>query len=166
MKRLAGPIFFLLLIAGAGFLAWRLLFPNPEVVIRKRLGALATVASIASNEAPAARMLNAQKLSTFFASDARIHVEVPGHSEQVFNGVDEIRGAAMAARTGLNSLKVEFPDIVVSLGPDKTTALVELTAKGTVPGDKEIYVQELKGTLKKIDGDWLITNVETVKTLR
>jgi hypothetical protein len=166
MKRLLGLIVMLVVVAGTGFFAWRILFPNPEAVIRKRLGDLARAASIASNEAPAARLLNAQKLSTFFAADARIRVEIPGHSEQAFNGVDEIRAAAMAARSGLNALRVEFPDIILTLGPDKTSALVELTAKGTVPGDKELYVQELKGTLKKIEGNWLITNVETVKTLR
>jgi hypothetical protein len=32
-------------------------------------------------------------------------------------------------------------------------------------GDKDYYVQEMKFTFQKIGGDWLITRVETVRTL-
>jgi hypothetical protein len=152
-------------VLGLGIWAWQYFFPGPEKAVRKRLDELARIASIAPNEAPAARMLNAQKLTTFFSSDVKITVELSSHGQQVFNGIDELRGAAMAARSTLTALKVEFPDINVTIGPDKRTAFVELTARGVVPGDKEIYVQELKATFKKIEGDWLIVRVETVKTL-
>jgi hypothetical protein len=34
-----------------------------------------------------------------------------------------------------------------------------------MPGEKDPVPQEMKLSLKKIDGDWLVQRVETVKTL-
>jgi hypothetical protein len=62
-------------------------------------------------------------------------------------------------------LKVEFPDMNISLGADGQTAKVNLTGKGTVPGERDISAQEFNFMLKKVDGKWLIYQVETVKTL-
>ena len=70
----------------------------------------------------------------------------------------------MGARTALAGLNVEFLDVSVSVGPDQESATANLTAKAKVPGE-DFMVQELKFTLKKIQGAWLILRVETVKTL-
>ena len=86
-------------------------------------------------------------------------------SQRTLTGRDEITQAAMGARSGVSALKVEFLDVTVIVGPDRQSAVADLTAKAQVPGDKDFTVQELKFTLKKMDGEWLITRVETVKTL-
>ncbi|HEY2082608.1 MAG TPA: hypothetical protein VGI88_07460, partial [Verrucomicrobiae bacterium] len=65
----------------------------------------------------------------------------------------------------LTSLKVEFPDMNVTIDPGGGTAKVNLTAKATVPGEKDISAQEFNFLIKKVDGKWLIYKVETVKTL-
>ena len=54
----------------------------------------------------------------------------------------------MSARSGVDSLHVEFPGMVVRIGPDATTAVAELTARGRI-GSGEEFVQELRLTLKK-----------------
>jgi hypothetical protein len=72
---------------------------------------------------------------------------------------------AVAARSQRNSLSIEFPDIKVTVAPDKNSAVVYLTAKGKVSGQKDIYVQELRLRMIKIKRDWLIDQIETVKTL-
>ena len=64
----------------------------------------------------------------------------------------------------MHGLTVEFLDINVTVGPDQKSAVANLTAKAKVPGE-DFMVQELKFTLKKIQGAWLILRVETVKTL-
>jgi hypothetical protein len=53
----------------------------------------------------------------------------------------------------------------VTVAPDKQSAVANLTAKGNVPGDKDLLVQEMKFKLKKVGRSWYIQRIETVKTL-
>ena len=162
-------LFRIILIAGViavGFWAWHWLFPGPEQVIRKQLLQLARFATIAANESQLGRMGNAQKLATFFTADAELVVDVPGRLQHTFNGRDEIRDAAVGVRATLRSLSVELFDMVVTVGPDNQTAVVQLTAKATMPGENVPEVQRIKAEFKKVDGEWLINRAETVKALR
>ncbi len=152
-------------LALIGFWVWRTFFPGPEQLIRRRMEAVARTASFSPNESPLAKLSNAQKLTTFCADRVEITVDVPGQSQRTFNGRDELMQAAIGARSVVSALKVEFFDLTVTLGPDRTSAVVNLTAKGKIPEERDFMVQELKFTFKKINGDWLINRVETVKTL-
>lgn len=144
---------------------WFLLFPSPQHIIRKQLKGLAATASFRGNEGPLAKAYNAEKLSGYFATDVVVVVDIPGHGQQSFEGLDTVLQAAMAARQSLSGLKAEFLDINVTVGPDKQSATVNLTAKGTVPGESDFFVQEMKFAFKKVDGKWLISKVETIRTL-
>ncbi|HZR17798.1 MAG TPA: hypothetical protein VFE51_10760 [Verrucomicrobiae bacterium] len=157
---------FLGTLCAALFCSWHWLFPSPQQVIRKRLSQLAAAASIAPNEAPLVKLAKAQRLSTFFAMDARVNVDIPGRAVQGFNGRDEIQQAAIGARAILNTLKVEFVDVVVEVGPDKKSARAHLTATANLPGEKIPEVQELEIGFTNIDREWLINQAQTIKTLR
>ena len=63
------------------------------------------------------------------------------------------------------SLSIEFPDIKVAVAPDGNSAVVYLTAKAKVSRPPETYFQELRVRMIRIKRDWLINQVETVKTL-
>jgi len=166
MKRWFARVTWLAVLAAAVVLGWRYFFPNPERVIRQELGQLARAASIVPNEAPLTKLAKAQKVISFFANDAQISVDVPGRSVLTFSGQEDLRQAALGARSMLNSLKVDFFDIVVTVAPDKLTAVADLTATASLPGEKIPEVQELEVHFKKIDHDWLIQRVDFVKTLR
>jgi hypothetical protein len=142
-----------------------LLFPPTEVVVRRRLQELAVVASYASNEAPLAQVANAQNLAAFFTPEVQISLEVPGNAVQTATERDDVFKAAMGARTMMNSLRIDFYDIVVMVENGNLGAVANLTAKIKVPTDRDYYVQELRFHLRKVDGKWLIDRVETVKTL-
>ncbi|MCU0785936.1 MAG: nuclear transport factor 2 family protein, partial [Verrucomicrobia bacterium] len=144
---------------------WTVLFPSPEKIIRKQLAEVARCASFVANEGPLARAGNVAKLAGYFSADAQLSFDVPGHGPHALTGRDEIIQAAMGARSAVGALVVEFPDVNVTLATDKQSATVDLTAKAKIPGERDFYVQEMKFTLKKKDGDWLIIRVETVKTL-
>jgi ketosteroid isomerase-like protein len=152
------------LLAGLAIWGWRVLFPGAEAVIRKQLYEMARTASFGPSEGPLAKVNNAQRLTSFFSPDLKINVDVPGQARHTFNGREELLRASMSARSGVDSLHVEFPGMVVRVGPDATTAVAELTARGRIGGGEE-FVQELRLTLKKNGRQWLITRVETVKTL-
>jgi hypothetical protein len=149
-----------------GFWVWHVLFPGPEQRIRKQLTELARTATIGSNESQLGRVANAQKLTMFFTPDAELVVDVPGRLQHTFNGHDEIREAAVGTRAALRSLQVEFFDMVITVSPDKQTAVAQLTAKATMPGENVPEVQRIKAEFKSVNGEWLINRAETVKALR
>src|SRR5207245_5446078 len=100
-----------LLLAGLitlGLWGWRVWFPSPQQVIRKRLAELAQAASFSSNEAPLAKLAAVQKLPAFFTAEVEITVEAPSRYQQTFNGRDELLQAALVTRTAMVVLNVEF----------------------------------------------------------
>ena len=147
-----------------GIWSWSFFFPSPEKVIRKRLVELAKTASFSSKEGLVSKALNANNLADFFTVKVEVTVEVPGEQHTLI-GRGELLQAFAAVRSRFSSLTVEFPDIKVSVAPDGTSAVVKLTARGIVPGDRDSYLQELRMRLVKIKRDWLINQVETVKSL-
>jgi hypothetical protein len=147
-----------------GIWSWGVFFPSPEKVIRKRLGELAKAASFSSKEGLLATAWNASMLADFFTEDVEVTVEVPG-TQHTLSGRAELLQAAAGARSAVSSLSIEFPDIKVTVAPDRTSAVVNLTARGKVPGERDYYLQELRMRMVKVKRDWLINQVETVKTL-
>lgn len=152
-------------LAGAGYWFWLTFLPTPQQVIQKRLNALARAATFPPREAALARLANARSLASFFTTDVEVNVDIPGRSLQTFNGRDEVLQAAVGVHSSLNGLTVDFFDILLTVAPDKQSAVASLTARARIPGEKDFYVQELKLSLRKVEGDWLIFRVETVKTL-
>ena len=140
-------------------------FPSPERAIRARLTQLAKSASFGGKESPVAAMANAQRAAGFFMEDVQIRVELPGRIAATVSGRDDVREKTMALRSFGGGLQVEFLDINVTVAPDKNSAEANLTLKGRIAGEKDLIVQELKMLLNKIEGDWKIKRVETVKTL-
>jgi SnoaL-like domain len=145
---------------------WRAFFPSPEQIVRKRLIGLAQVASFAPNEASLMKVARAQKLASFFTSDAEITVDLPGHFPQSINGREEVLQVAMSARTMLKAIKVQFLDIGVKLDDDREAGVAHFTVKADVAGENTPQVEELEAQFKKLGGDWLIKRVQNVRTLR
>ena len=150
----------LLIVAG-----WRIFFPHPEKVIRRRLTELASLLSFGSKEGQLAKALNAQKAAGYFTDDTEIVVELSGYGSMKINGRNDLSQAFLAARSQLPTVEVSSCDMNVTLAPNKQAAVVNLTAKGRVPSNRDLQVMELKVSLKLVDGKWLIRKVETVKTL-
>jgi hypothetical protein len=152
-------------LIGLGFWGWRILFPSPQKVIRSRLMKLATTLSFEPRDGELSRAFSAQKIPEFFTPDATIVVDIRGYGQRSLNGPDELQQAALAYMHTLRGLKIELLDINITLDPDKQTAVANLTGKATVSGEPDFYVQEFNFKFKKVDGQWLIYKVETVKTL-
>jgi len=155
----------LVALIAAGVWLWTILFPSPETVIRKRLAQAASEASFNSGENPLISAARAENLAGRFGTNVEININVPEYCRQEFVGRDEITQAAAGVRMRLSSLKVEFPDVSVTVSPDKQSAVADVAMKVQAAGDKDFNVQEMKFTFQKIGGDWLITRVETVRTL-
>ncbi|HXT10760.1 MAG TPA: hypothetical protein VN873_04290 [Candidatus Angelobacter sp.] len=152
-------------IIGLGFWLWTILFPTPEKVIRSRLNAFAKTISFEAGSGMISKTYSAQKAAGFFTTNVDVELNLAGYETVTLHGRDEVLQIAMASRSRLTALKVEFPDMNITLAPDGQTAKVNLTAKATMPEERDISAQEFDFKLKKVNGVWLIDHVETVKTL-
>jgi hypothetical protein len=152
-------------LAALGVWLWTTLFPGPKKVIRQRLTELARTVSFSPNESDWARAAAARSLAGFFSTNVELNVELPELTRYHLMDREEIARAALFARSKAEGLKVRFLDINVTVVPDKQSAVADLTVEANVSGEADPMVQEMKFTLHKIDGQWLITRIETVHTL-
>jgi hypothetical protein len=153
-----------LAVAALGVWLWLVLFPSPEKVIAGQFEKLARAASVRPGEGSLPRLIGAQKVGGFFSTNVEIDIDMPARQQQGAMSRDDIVQAVLAAHLA-DGLTVKFPDINVTVGADKETAQADLTVEAQVPGEQDMMVQEMKFTLRKIDGKWLITRVQTVRTL-
>jgi hypothetical protein len=148
-----------------GIWGWRHFFPSAETAVRRQLQEVARLTSFSPGESGISKGLALNSLMDDCTDDIEISVDIQGYQRQSMAGKDELHTAASVVRLHLNSLKVEFLDMNIDVAPNKQTAVIDLTAKIRVPGEQEFFPQELKFTMKKVDGKWLIRKIETVKTL-
>lgn len=153
-------------VAAVGWWLWTVLFPNPQQIIRNRLNTVARLASFPPNEGNITHVAKIQRLGQFFAEDVQIMVDVPGVESHTFTSRAELMQMVAVTKHMADGLKAELLDMNVEMGSGADSALVDTTLKARMAGENELIVQELKITFKKIKGDWLITRVETVKTLK
>jgi hypothetical protein len=156
-------LFLLAAVIVAGVWLWTILFPGPETIVRKRLVQAASEVSFQSGENPLISAARAENLASHFGTNIEININVPEFGRQEFVGRAEIAQAAAGVHMRLSSLKVEFPDVSVTVAPDKLSAVADVAMKVQAAGQKDFDVQEMKFTFQKIGGDWLITRVETVR---
>jgi acyl CoA:acetate/3-ketoacid CoA transferase alpha subunit len=152
-------------LAALGVWLWTVLFPNPENVVRKRLAELARTVSSSPNESDLARLASARSVAGFFAANVELNVDLPELGRRNSMDREEITQAALMGRSRAGGLQVKFPDINITVAPDKQSAVADLTVEANVSGEHDSMVREMKFTLRKTDGQWLITRVETVRTL-
>ena len=152
-------------IGGLGFWLWAILFPSPEKIILERISSFAATCTFNAQDGNITRAGKVSNLIGYFSADAQVAVDIQGMGTGALSGRDEIREAAAVGFTRLDSLKVEFLDANAKVAADKLGAEVNCTGKFSVGKSKDIGVQEVRFQFKKIEGNWLITHIETVKTL-
>lgn len=154
----------MLAVAALGVWLWLVLFPSPEKVIAGQFEKLARAASVRPGEGYLPRLIGAQKVGGFFSDSVEVNIDLPGRQQHATMSRDDIVQAMLAADSS-GGLTVKFPDINVAVGADKETAQADITVEARVPGGQDMMVQAMKFTLRKIAGKWLITRVQTVRTL-
>ncbi len=152
----------LALVAAAGFWIWRTFFPSPEVVIRRRLQKLASLASFSQGEGDLSKLAGARAVPDYFAPEVDVMLDAPGHLHHDFHTRDQISDAALASRQA-QSLSVKFPDINVIVNGDGLTAVSDVTLDARVAGDPDEIIEELKMTWIRTNDTWLIAKVQSVQ---
>ena len=155
-------IFFAAVIA-LGVWLWTIFFPAPEKVIRHRLARLAADASFTSGQGTFSRIAGGESVAGFFSTNVEINLNVPGYEPVTFANRAEITQAALGVHERLRSLSVKFPDVNVTLAPDKKSAVADVTLDAAISGERDAIVQELKISFQNTTDGWLITRLETVR---
>jgi hypothetical protein len=163
--KLARHLVLMAVVAGLGFWLWTVFFPSPEKMIRKEIAGLAATATLKSGDSNLMRAAKAANLAGLFATNAQIILNVPDLPNRTLSGREEIQETALGGLANIPTLNVKFLDVNVRISADKQTADVDCTGEVNAGDKRDFGVQELHFQFKKIDGDWLITLAETVKTL-
>jgi hypothetical protein len=166
VKRVAQLGLVLVLVVG-GFWLWRSMFPSDESQIQRVLLELASAASMNGGEGNISRIRRVDRVTDCLTSDVVIRFAPEGGRGVVFNGRDEVQGAAVAAGQTGRSVVVEFVDIdVAPVASGAESAKAVLTAKVQVVGERDFGVQALKVEMAKDKGfGWRLKLLETFSPL-
>jgi len=159
----------LLILVGAGFLAWLTynhFFPNEEKRIRKMLTNLASAASIPEKKNPLGAFSAISKVQDCFETNVEIKVEsrFEGFKGNI-SGREELMEFVKLAWARYSNVKVEFLDITVTIDPSNDSATAMLTTKVTKTGERDFLFQEFEVKLLKHEGDWRIAQMTPMKVL-
>ena len=135
-------VFRLLLLAAVAVACvwlWTVLFPGPEKIIRKQLASVAAEASFTAGENPLLMANRAKNLASRFGTNVEININLPKRGQHGFLGRAEITQAAATMHSKFGSLKVEFLDVSVTVGPDKQSATADLTVNAQSDTDKDFF---------------------------
>jgi len=152
-------------LAALGFWLWTVFFPGPERIIRKQLAGLAADISFSQSQSDLVKIAHAQSVAGFFADNVVMNITIPGHDMQTTMGHDEITQAVLTSRQAATGIDLKFPDVNITVAPDKNSATADVTVDATVSGERNAVLQEMKFTFEKTDGKWLIDQVETVQVI-
>jgi hypothetical protein len=162
--KLAIRLILLAIASGLCVWLWIYLHPTPQEAIRRQLVALAKCATLEKREGNVPATLRADEFSEFFGREVALNLEPRAVFADSIERSEIARGV-FAIRTTYRSLDVKIFDPVITIGADQKSAIVELTVNVAGDGDRHLLVQEMKFTMKEVDGNWQIIRVETVKTL-
>jgi len=153
-------------LSTVGVMSSCMLLPGEERKIARRLDELAEAASVNADESPVIRAAGGARIGRYFTEHAVIQMDADAEPIQ---GRDTVVALASQARAAAADLKVRFTDVEIRV-PDSGTATAHLTlivsGRSQVDAGDSTDGRELALTLQKIDGDWLISRAETLRTLQ
>ena len=155
----------LAIVAALGYWLWTVFFPGPEKLIQRKVTSLATTVTFNAEDSALIRAAKAASVVDYFTTAAEISVELSEMASHTLSGREEIRETALAGFTNVRALNVQFLDVTVRMGADRQIADVNCTAKVSAGDNKDYDLRELHFQFKKVDGNWLISRLETLKTL-
>jgi hypothetical protein len=131
-------------------------------VIHRRLDALAETASVTTNETDIDRLARAARLGTFVTDDVMIRSDV----SSFVGGKQAVVGLALQGAAADGPMTVAFDDVQISV-TDPATATVLVTVRVTTdnPQVEPPRPRQVNATLSKVNGLWLLSRAEVLRTL-
>jgi hypothetical protein len=142
------------------------LFPNDDAQIRSVLERIAeAVGSGAEQQGDVSRLARAAAVRNQL--DPQITVDA-GPPFSRMSGRDAIIGTIARMNGTVSDLEVVFADVQITVDPTRSSAKVYLTAQAQYRdggGARGLEARELDLTFRRLDGDWVVSDVARVRTL-
>lgn len=150
-------------------LVWGLwyFFPSRERQVKRQFGALSSWATKTGDEGALASAQTARQAREFFADPCEWNAEAFSLSGRV--SLDDITRYDFAARSRFTRLRLTFYDVGVDFDPAGmavVTATARIEAAPHGGGDTLNETHEVRCSLVKEDGRWLINAVTVVAVLK
>ena len=129
--------------------------------IQRQLDALAQSASVSAAETAVQRLARASRLGAFFAEDVMIRTDQ--NASSFVGGRQAVMELAAQAPAAYGPIKVSLDDVQIGISESSTASVyvtVNVTANG--PEGRLLETRQVSGTLRKVDGEWLISQVEVL----
>lgn len=153
-------------IAAVAFGIWALI-PSEEERIRKVIEKARN--AVSAENRPGGNLdvfARVGELTSCLTRDIEVRADVFGGLSGSINGIDEVRATAASLPQQLPGLRVALSEIVVTV-TDSKSARVSLVANiDTGTQQRTPVVQEFKLAMRKFEGRWYISRIETVRALR
>src|SRR5262249_33611905 len=150
----------LVLAALAGYFVYQWWF-NPNRIIKRRLGEIASTLSAPAAEDDLARLARIARLRGYLDENVRVRIGGAGPELQ---SRDEALGAAAGWRGGSAGWSVDFVDVDVRVNSDGTArayATAELTTREPQTGQQALDSREVAFSFQNKNGEWLIREAES-----
>jgi len=149
-----------------GLLAFYFFFPSEEKKIKKQFALLSEYASKEQGESTFAMAHKVKNIGPLFTDKVRL--QIPDYELSGSYPRQDIVNYALRARLSFSRLSLQFFDLVISF-PEKKAATVTLTSRLTgksAQGEEVDESRELSCVLKKIEDQWLFSDVEVIEVLK
>ncbi len=159
------------LVAGAlvvvvGIVLAITLIPNEEKRVKGQFYLLSEWVSKSSEENALTMLQKMKNIGTLF--DEHCEMKIPDQSLSGNYTRQEVSTYAGGARSYLSQLDLRFYDLRIVF-PEKEIARVNLTARLTgrsTAGERMDETRELECVLRKIDKQWLFSQIEVIEVLK
>jgi hypothetical protein len=161
----------LVLIVASVWIGWRWLFPNDEAQIEAVLERVADAVGsrgdphTAPNGANVQAIARAASLGRELAADVSMDAGPPLGR---LTGRDAVLGVAARVNGTARNLELRFPDVTVTVAPDRASALALVTAEARFDepgGERAFDARELEIVFTRPEGDWVITTVRLLQPI-
>lgn len=154
------------LIVILGLLAFYFSFPSEEKKIKKRFTLLSEAASKGQGESTFTMAHKVRNIGSLFTE--KVKLQIPDYELSGSYTRQDIVNYAVRARLSFSRLSLQFFDLIITF-PEKKAANVTLTSRLTgksISGEAVDESRELGFVLKKIEDQWLFSDVEVIEVLK
>ena len=142
------------------------LIPSEERRVKKQFHLLSEWVSKSPEENALTMLQKMKNIGTLF--DEHCEMKIPDQSLSGSYTRQEVSTYAGSARSYLSQLDLKFYDLRI-IFPEKEIARVNLTARLTgrsTAGERMDETRELECVLRKIDKQWLFSQIEVIEVLK
>jgi hypothetical protein len=153
-------------IVVAGIVVIITLIPSEEKRVKRQFALLSEWVSKSPEENAFTMLQKMKNIGTLF--DERCEMKIPDQSLSGSYTRQEVSTYAGGARSYLSQLDLKFYDLHI-IFPEKEMAKVNVTARITgrsTAGERMDETRELECVLRKLDKQWLFSQIEVIEVLK